>query len=160
MKRQVWQFLRLFHTEQVLIFSFLFLTNINRRCCFSKAVEVKIFTIWNKKEAKVAFLQSRHLNDLLLVKSSVGRQVYQKAKSVFKKKISWKDFKILLRISKRKLVWVGHCGGDTRHTEYFFFFYASIALVSTIPYSVLNAAYYCLTFKYITKIHSLQLLIL
>ena len=47
---------------------------------------------------------------------------------------------------------------NPRHTEYIF--YASIAVVSTSTYSVLNVACYCLTFKGITKIHSLQLLIL
>ena len=92
------------HIEQVLNF----LTNINRRCCFSKAVEVKIFTIWNKKEAKVAFLQSRHLNELPLVKIQWGVRSIKRQSLSLKKRSHRKISRFYYAFRKENL----SCGGE------------------------------------------------
>lgn len=58
----------------------------------------------------MAFLQSRHLNELLLVKNSVGRQVYQKAKSVFKKRSHGKISRFYYAFPKENLSELGIAG--------------------------------------------------
>ena len=155
MKRQVWQFLRLFSHRASAQFFDKHQQTLLLLQGYSSSENLKSLQFEIKKKLRWLFLQSRHLNELPLVKIQWGVRSI-KRQSLSLKKDLIERFQDSTTHFEKKTCLAG--ANNPRHTEYIF--YASIPAVSTSTYSVLNVACYCLTFKGITKIHSLQLLIL